>query len=59
MPQPSAQTNDKPIYPIGSVDSAMRLLLMIGERDRVRIAEAAKELGVGGWAARRLMAMVV
>jgi DNA-binding IclR family transcriptional regulator len=59
MPQPSAQTNDKPIYPIGSVDSAMRLLLMIGERDRVRIAEAAKELGVARSTAHRLMQMLV
>jgi len=51
--------NDKPIYPIGSVDSAMRLLLMIGDRDRVRIAEAAKELGVARSTAHRLMQMLL
>ena len=51
--------NEKPIYPIGSVDSAIRLLLMIGERDRVRIAEAANELGVARSTAHRLMQMLV
>ena len=55
----SVVTNDKPIYPIGSVDSAMRLLMMIGERDRVRIAEAAKELGVARSTAHRLMQMLL
>lgn len=59
MAQTSIVTNDKPIYPIGSVDSAMRLLLMIGERDRVRIAEAAKELEVARSTAHRLMQMLV
>jgi IclR family acetate operon transcriptional repressor len=59
MAQTSIVENDKPIYPIGSVDSAMRLLLMIGERDRVRIAEAAKELGVARSTAHRLMQMLL
>jgi DNA-binding IclR family transcriptional regulator len=49
----------KPMYPIGSVDSAIRLLMMIGERDRVRIAEAAKELGVARSTAHWLMQMLV
>jgi DNA-binding IclR family transcriptional regulator len=59
MAEPSTIASDKPIYPIGSVDSAMRLLLMIGERDRVRIAEAAKELGVARSTAHRLMQMLL
>jgi IclR family acetate operon transcriptional repressor len=59
MAEPSTVDNAKPIYPIGSVDSAMRLLLMIGERDRVRIAEAAKDLGVARSTAHRLMQMLV
>ncbi len=51
--------NEKPMYPIGSVDSAMRLLLMVGERDRVRIADAANELGVARSTAHRLMQMLL
>ena len=50
--------NDKPAYPIGSVDSALRLLLMVGERERVRIADASKELGVARSTAHRLMQML-
>jgi DNA-binding IclR family transcriptional regulator len=53
-----ASTNDKPAYPIGSVDSALRLLLMVGERGRVRIAEASDELGVARSTAHRLMQML-
>lgn len=52
-------SNDRPTYPIGSVDSAMRLLMMIAGRDQVRIAEAAKELGVARSTAHRLMQMLV
>ena len=59
MAETSTVDTDKPIYPIGSVDSAMRLLLMIGDRDRVRIAEAAKELGVARSTAHRLMQMLL
>lgn len=51
--------SDKPIYPIGSVDSAMRLLLLVGERDQIRIAEAADELGVARSTAHRLMQMLL
>jgi DNA-binding IclR family transcriptional regulator len=40
------------------VDSALRLLLMVGDRDRVRIAEASKELGVARSTAHRLMQML-
>ena len=51
-------TNDRPTYPIGSVDSALRLLLLVGERGRLRIAEASKELGVARSTAHRLMQML-
>jgi len=37
----------------------MRLLVMLGERDRVRIAEAASELGVARSTAHRLMQMLL
>jgi DNA-binding IclR family transcriptional regulator len=53
-----AAIGDKPSYPIGSVDSALRLLLMIGEKQRVRIADASKELGVARSTAHRLMQML-
>jgi IclR family acetate operon transcriptional repressor len=50
---------EKPIYPIGSVDSALRLILLLGEHDRVRIADAATELGVARSTAHRLMQMLM
>jgi IclR family acetate operon transcriptional repressor len=49
---------EKPAYPIGSVDSALRLLLMFGERPRVRVADASKELGVARSTAHRLLQML-
>jgi DNA-binding IclR family transcriptional regulator len=52
-------SSDRPTYPIGSVDSAMRLLMLLGERDHVRIAEAATELGVARSTAHRLMQMLL
>lgn len=58
MVTPSPTLSDKPSYPIGSVDSALRLLLMIGEQRRVRIAEASKELNVARSTAHRLMQML-
>jgi IclR family acetate operon transcriptional repressor len=54
-----AISTEKPAYPIGSVDSAMRLLMMLGEHDRVRIADAANELGVARSTAHRLMQMLL
>ena len=50
---------EKPAYPIGSVDSALRLLLLVALRDRVRIGEAAADLGVSPSTAHRLMQMLV
>ncbi len=52
-------SREGPTYPIGSVDSAMRLLVMLSERDRVRIAEAAAELDVARSTAHRLMQMLL
>ncbi|MEZ5075915.1 MAG: IclR family transcriptional regulator [Solirubrobacterales bacterium] len=54
----SADQAEKPTYPIGSVDSALRLLLLIGEHQQLRIAEAAEELGVARSTAHRLMQML-
>ena len=46
-------------YLIGSVDSALRLLLLFGERRRIRVAEAADELGVARSTAHRLLQMLL
>jgi IclR family transcriptional regulator, acetate operon repressor len=53
-----AEGAEKPTYPIGSVDSALRLLLLVGEHKQLRIAEAAEELGVARSTAHRLMQML-
>jgi IclR family acetate operon transcriptional repressor len=48
----------KPAYPIGSVDNALRLLLLFRERESIRVAEASTELGVVRSTAHRLLAML-
>ncbi|MBS1888554.1 MAG: IclR family transcriptional regulator [Actinobacteria bacterium] len=53
-----AEAAEKPTYPIGSVDSALRLLLLVGEHKQLRIADAAEELGVARSTAHRLMQML-
>lgn len=50
---------DAPAYPIGSVDSALRLLLLLGERSQLRVADAAKELDVAPSTAHRLLQMLL
>ena len=50
-----AASREKPACPIGSVDSAMRLLLMLGEHGHVRVADAAAELGVGQRGGRAML----
>src|SRR5215475_2123089 len=47
-----------PAYPIGSVDSALRLLMLFRDRPRVRLSEASEYLGVAHSTAHRLMAML-
>lgn len=51
-------TQPRPAYLIESVDSALRLLHMFLEVERVRISEAAAHLGVAPSTAHRLMAML-
>lgn len=48
----------RPLYPIESVDNALRLLLMLEERGSIRLVEAARELGVASSTAHRLMSML-
>jgi IclR family transcriptional regulator, acetate operon repressor len=45
-----------PNYPIASVDNALRLLLLLGERPSIRLSDAATELGVANSTAHRLLA---
>jgi len=49
---------EEPNYPIASVDSALRLLLMLAELPRLRIADASRELGVARSTAHRLIKML-
>jgi DNA-binding IclR family transcriptional regulator len=47
-----------PQYPIDSVDNALKLLLLLGERSELRPGEAAEYLGVATSTAHRLLAML-
>ncbi len=47
-----------PAYPIESVGNALRLLLLLRERNQLRVSECAAELGVARSTAHRLMAML-
>jgi DNA-binding IclR family transcriptional regulator len=49
----------RPTYPIASVDRALRLLLLVAQRSRVRLTEASEALGVAPSTAHRLLAMLV
>jgi IclR family transcriptional regulator, acetate operon repressor len=47
-----------PEYPIASVDNALTLLTLLGERKQVRVTEAARMLGTARSTAHRLLAML-
>jgi len=49
----------RPDYAVESVDNALQLILLLQEREWLRIAEAAKALGVAPSTAHRLMATLV
>jgi len=49
----------RPAYPIASVDRALRLLLLVQQRQRVRLSEVSEALGVAPSTAHRLLAMLV
>jgi IclR family transcriptional regulator, acetate operon repressor len=53
-----APGGEKPAYPIGSVDTALKLLAMIAEREQVRISEASQELNVARSTAHRVVQML-
>jgi DNA-binding IclR family transcriptional regulator len=47
-----------PQYPIESVDKALKLLLLLGERPEIRLTDATRYLGVASSTAHRLLAML-
>ncbi|MGH3343239.1 MAG: IclR family transcriptional regulator [Carbonactinosporaceae bacterium] len=49
---------NEPPYAIDSVDNALRLLLLLQHRRRLRVSDAAAELGVARSTAHRLFAML-
>ncbi|WP_028658693.1 IclR family transcriptional regulator [Nocardioides insulae] len=50
---------NRPQYPIESVDNALRILLLLGERRSIRLIDVSEYLGVASSTAHRLMAMLV
>jgi DNA-binding IclR family transcriptional regulator len=59
MPEDHDFSQEKPAYPIESVDAAMRLLLLVAQREQLRLADAAEALGVASSTAHRLMQMLI
>jgi DNA-binding IclR family transcriptional regulator len=57
VPNDAAEAGE-PNYPISSVDSALRLLVLFGQRQELRIADASRELGVAPSTAHRLTKML-
>ncbi|MEA5455055.1 IclR family transcriptional regulator [Sinomonas sp. JGH33] len=49
----------KPAYAIESVDNALQLILLLQERDTLRVNEAAERIGVAPSTAHRLLATLV
>ena len=49
----------KPLYPIEAVDNALRLLQLLRDGGKLRLKDAAAELGVAPSTAHRLLAMLV
>jgi DNA-binding IclR family transcriptional regulator len=55
---PRSGTAAPPQYPIESVDNALRILLLLGERSELRLTEVSEYLGVASSTAHRLLAML-
>lgn len=55
---PSTEPN-RPQYPIESVDNALRILLLLGERRSIRLTEVSEYLSVASSTAHRLLAMLL
>ncbi|MEU9834136.1 IclR family transcriptional regulator [Streptosporangium sp. NPDC048047] len=50
---------NKPAYALGSVDNVLLLLHMLRDQGRLKVTDAAKELGIARSTAHRLLAMLV
>jgi DNA-binding IclR family transcriptional regulator len=48
-----------PQYPIESVDNALKILLLLGERSELRLTDVSEYLGVASSTAHRLLAMLL
>lgn len=55
-----ASTSDAPLpqYPIESVDNALKIILLLGERAELRLTDVSKYLNVASSTAHRLLAML-
>lgn len=49
---------ERPAYAIDSVDNALRIILMLRDRPRLRVTDASRELGVARSTAHRVFAML-
>jgi hypothetical protein len=54
----AASAGRVPQYPIESVDNALKVLLLLGERSELRLTEVSEYLGVASSTAHRLLAML-
>jgi DNA-binding IclR family transcriptional regulator len=52
------ESGPKPLYPIESVDNALKLILLISDRPQLRMTDASRYLGVALSTAHRLLAML-
>ena len=55
---PAPEYGANPQYPIESVDNALKVLLLLGERPRLRLTDVSQYLGVASSTAHRLLAML-
>src|SRR3954451_6402279 len=56
MPSATDPPPAKPNYPVESVDRALALLLLLGERKSMSVSEASRAVGVAPSTAHRLLA---
>ncbi|MDQ1677903.1 MAG: hypothetical protein QOC93_3047 [Actinomycetota bacterium] len=55
---PTPEHGPIPQYPIESVDNALRVMLLLGERPSLRLTDVSQYLGVASSTAHRLLAML-
>lgn len=55
---PAPKYGETPRYPIESVDNALRILLLLGERPRLRLTDVSQYLDVASSTAHRLLMML-